>query len=348
MLWRALKSVENGFYIDIGAQDPVMESVSMMFYEKGWRGIHVEPCTEYAEKLRAARPDEIVLQVAVDDSEGDIEFFEIPGTGISTGDSLLAQKYEEDGWPVHKKKVASLPLSNILDQAGNREVHWLKIDVEGMEKQVVSSWGQSKVRPWIVIVESTRPNSQEPSHELWEFMLINSGYDYVYFDGLNRFYIAQERIYLNVHFKYGPCVFDQYISYELKTAREQIEKLCSHQETARFDNQSAGLEARSNHKASKSLEAKTPRHFSLNIPKYSHELYAALRGIAHRQRDLSRFIRRWVYQKSRTENSYSSANRHYSEILAHSTKYNEEILSPRAFEIYKQLSKEITIADATP
>ena len=41
MLWRALGKVENGFYIDIGAQHPVIDSVSKAFYDNGWRGIHV-------------------------------------------------------------------------------------------------------------------------------------------------------------------------------------------------------------------------------------------------------------------------------------------------------------------
>ena len=43
MLWRALGQIEHGFYIDIGAQDPIIDSVSLAFYEHGWRGIHVEP-----------------------------------------------------------------------------------------------------------------------------------------------------------------------------------------------------------------------------------------------------------------------------------------------------------------
>ena len=38
MLWRALKHVENGFYVDIGAQDPLVDSVSLAFYEHGWQG----------------------------------------------------------------------------------------------------------------------------------------------------------------------------------------------------------------------------------------------------------------------------------------------------------------------
>ncbi len=65
ILWRALKHVGRGFYIDIGAQDPVIDSVSLAFYEQGWRGVHVEPVAEYAEKLRKARPDEEVIQAAV-------------------------------------------------------------------------------------------------------------------------------------------------------------------------------------------------------------------------------------------------------------------------------------------
>lgn len=36
MLWRALKNVPDGFYIDIGAQDPVKCSVSLGFHLRGW------------------------------------------------------------------------------------------------------------------------------------------------------------------------------------------------------------------------------------------------------------------------------------------------------------------------
>ena len=65
MLWRALHHVENGHYIDIGAQDPVADSVSLAFYERGWRGVHVEPVPTHVAALRAARPDETVIEAAV-------------------------------------------------------------------------------------------------------------------------------------------------------------------------------------------------------------------------------------------------------------------------------------------
>ena len=68
VLWRALREVENGAYLDIGAHDPVVDSVSKAFYDAGWRGVHVEPEPEAAEKLREARPDETVLEVAKTDA----------------------------------------------------------------------------------------------------------------------------------------------------------------------------------------------------------------------------------------------------------------------------------------
>ena len=43
MLWRALSHVDCGFYIDIGAHHPTIDSVSLAFYERGWTGIDVEP-----------------------------------------------------------------------------------------------------------------------------------------------------------------------------------------------------------------------------------------------------------------------------------------------------------------
>ena len=43
ILNRALEDVESGFYIDIGANDPDIDSVTRYFYEKGWSGIKIEP-----------------------------------------------------------------------------------------------------------------------------------------------------------------------------------------------------------------------------------------------------------------------------------------------------------------
>lgn len=210
ILWRALKHVKKGFYIDVGAQDPVVDSVSLGFYERGWRGVHVEPTPSYAAKLREARPDETVRQCLIDREEGTKIFFFIPGTGLSTGEAANALAHVNSGHKVEEVSVSSTPLSKLLDESRGRDVHWLKIDVEGMEAAVIDSWLPSDVRPWIVVVESTLPTSSEVNHAAWDEQLQEFGYQFVYFDGLNRFYVSDMHPELKEHFGPGPNVFDSF------------------------------------------------------------------------------------------------------------------------------------------
>lgn len=139
VLWRALEHVERGFFIDIGAQDSAADSVSLAFYEQGWRGVHIEPSANYADKLRATRHDEDVIQATVAQEAGD--------------------RFE-----IRSVSGPSQPLSAILSHYGDRDVHWMKIDMDGMEDQAIKSWLPSKTRPWIVVVGSTKQNSVEQSH----------------------------------------------------------------------------------------------------------------------------------------------------------------------------------------
>lgn len=208
ILWRALKHIEVGFYIDVGAQDPIKDSISRGFYEQGWRGVHVEANPFYSERLRESRPDEQVLELAVDRVEGEIAFYEIAETGLSTGDATIAREHEAQGRLVTEILVKSCPLSDILERFRDRDIHWLKVDVEGMEEAVVDGWLPSDVRPWIVVIESTLPGTQEPSSHLWESKLLSLGYVFAYFDGLNRFFVSLEKLELKSAFGAGPNVFD--------------------------------------------------------------------------------------------------------------------------------------------
>src|ERR1700731_3643737 len=164
MLWRTLGHVGNGRYIDIGAQDPLVDSVSLMFYEHGWRGIHVEPTPPYAERLRQARPDEIVIQAAVAAQNRVMSFYEFPDTGLGTGDRKIAEKHINSGFGVREIVVPGITLDEVFSRSSDQEVHWLKIDVEGGEKHALEGWVHSALRPWVVLIESTLPLSQVESH----------------------------------------------------------------------------------------------------------------------------------------------------------------------------------------
>ena len=209
MLRRALNKVARGFYIDVGAQDPIVDSVSMGFYEEGWRGVHVEPVANYAARLRAQRPDELVVQAALGAQRGTLRFFDVVETGLSTADPNLAARHRESGCTVREIEVPCLTLAELMAPYADIDVHWLKIDVEGYETAVLQGW-TSAVRPWVVVVESTAPLTQVASHREWEELVLAHGYAFAYFDGLNRFYIRVDHEELRPAFAHGPSVFDRF------------------------------------------------------------------------------------------------------------------------------------------
>lgn len=209
MLWRALKHVKEGFYVDVGAQHPIIDSVSLAFYEHGWRGVHIEPVPFYANLLREHRPDEVVIQAAIGARQGILTFFEVPETGLSTADREIAHRHKEKSFEVRELMVQGLTLAEALSPFLGKEIHWLKIDVEGYERQVIDGWG-SKIKPWVVVIEGTLPLTQTESYQDWEPLILGLGYTLAYFDGLNCFFVSSEHAELLSAFRYGPTIFDDF------------------------------------------------------------------------------------------------------------------------------------------
>jgi FkbM family methyltransferase len=229
MLWRALHNIESGFFIDIGAQHPIKDSVSKAFSEQGWRGIHVEPVPAYAELLRADRPNDTIVQAIISDRIGISQFYSINGTGLSTARQEIAEKHALLDFPIQPIAVVAITLDDLLDLAPQDDIHWLKVDVEGMEKAVLSGWKHSMRRPWIVVIEATQPGSQTSSFAEWQQLILDKGYRNVYSDGLNRFYLSDKYLELEPRFTFPPNIFDGFqlveqsdYAVELVRAHQQV------------------------------------------------------------------------------------------------------------------------------
>jgi FkbM family methyltransferase len=212
MLWRALKHVQHGFYIDVGANDPTDDSVTKAFYDRGWRGINVEPLKSHHQDLVEARPNDINLLCAAGPQHGQIDIWECDVRGWATASGAVIQKHGQDGHAGIFHRVSLFPLGDICEQYAQAEIHFLKIDVEGFEKDVLHGMNFKKFRPWIVVVEATKPNSTEEIHETWESLIVENNYVFAYADGVNRFYVSAEQSHnlLDV-LRYPPNVFDGYI-----------------------------------------------------------------------------------------------------------------------------------------
>ncbi len=201
MLYRALKHIERGCYVDVGACDPNQDSVTKAFYDRGWRGINIEPVSHWYEKLKSFRPDDINLQVLAWSEPATIRFYEVEDSGLSTIDEQQANRYQADvDCNVARSEKNALPLNTILDEHKFNEIHFLKVDAEGSELQVLSGIDFSRFRPWIIVIESLEPLSDKPAWSKWHHILENQGYAFRYFDGLNRFYTSPDHPELAIHF----------------------------------------------------------------------------------------------------------------------------------------------------
>lgn len=231
VLWRALGGVAGGRYVDVGANHPVIESVTKVFHDAGWTGITVEPLPELAALHRTERPDAFVFEgVAADTSGGTVTLHSVPGTGLSSLLDTVADTHRPS-YDVVDLTVASLRLDDMLEQQGwaGHDIHLVTVDTEGSEAQVLDGFDLRRWRPWVLVVEATAPNSTVQTHGQWEADVLAAGYRFCLFDGLSRYYVADERAEeLAALLSYPACVLDDYVTF---SRQREVEALALERES---------------------------------------------------------------------------------------------------------------------
>jgi FkbM family methyltransferase len=194
VLRRALRDVEEGFYIEVGANDPTVLSISRAFYDAGWRGIAIEPVESLADRFREARPRDLVVQAAITTADTDeVSLHAIDGTGLSTLDDAISERHARSGFESREVRVPARSLTSILEQADVPDaIHFMVVDTEGTEADVLASIDLHRWRPWVLVIEATEPLTTAASHHSWEPGVLESGYELCLFDGVSRFYVASE------------------------------------------------------------------------------------------------------------------------------------------------------------
>lgn len=215
VLYRALREVTEGFYVDVGAADPTIDSVTRALYGRGWHGVDIEAYSVLAQRLRNARPHDEVVECAAGAVEGHITFHQVRDSGLSTTDEAEAAAAAERGFTVTTTTVAVRPLDHILAETvpAGQEIHFLKIDVEGAEEPTLAGIDLRRWRPWIVLVEATRPNTVERTADRWQHHLTAAGYVPAMFDGLNQWFRSPDHPELDEALSYPACPLDDYRRY---------------------------------------------------------------------------------------------------------------------------------------
>lgn len=192
VLDRVFARGRRGFYIDVGANGPVVDSITKHFYDLGWHGINIEPSAQPFQELAAARTRDVNLNVGLSDVAGEGTFYAFEESTISTFSPQSAARLHELGKTSTTLTVPTMTLAEVCAAHVTGTIDFLSVDVEGHEYQVLSGADWKRWRPRVVVVEATEPTTPIPAHERWEQILLDAEYLFATFDGVNRFYVRAE------------------------------------------------------------------------------------------------------------------------------------------------------------
>jgi len=165
-----------GFFIEIGAHNGEYLS-NTLFYEESlnWQGICIEASPLLFAECEKRRKC-LALNYAICNNDGEAEFLELSGDPSAL--SGLIETYDDR----HTKRikthiqtngghsdviiVKTSKLKTILDNNNIKEVHYLSIDTEGSELDILNSIDFEKTFIHIIEVENNYPDKFQPIIDL--------------------------------------------------------------------------------------------------------------------------------------------------------------------------------------
>ncbi len=188
LIHQMLGNKKKGFYIDVGANDPVRFNNTYRFYLQGWRGINVEPNIDLYKQLCRIRKNDININIGVGTAKNKLKFYSFFPHTLSTFSKKGADEYIKQGFTLEREmdiKVESLSEIFRNNIKNNEEIDFLSIDIEGSDLDGLKSNDWSKYRPKIVCVElDAHYGDREESHAIRNY-LKEMGYKMMYDNGLN-------------------------------------------------------------------------------------------------------------------------------------------------------------------
>ena len=143
---------ENGFFIELGANDGLSQSnTAFLEFSKKWKGILIEPSINKFNECKINRPNSTVLNYACvsNDYKHDTIKGDFFGHLMSSVNGERLHNYTT------LTNVPAITLEKILDQFSIKTIDLLSIDTEGYELEILKGLNISKYRPKYMLVEIT-------------------------------------------------------------------------------------------------------------------------------------------------------------------------------------------------
>lgn len=160
LIKRLLKGLytEPGYYVDVGAHDPIRFSTTLHYYMRGWRGINIEPNPDVIQNFNKLRPHDINLNVGVAQQAGQMTYYRFIEPAFNTVCTEQADYAKTKTKLLDIVEIPVEPLEILLNRHLPSEqverLQFINIDVEGFELDALKSNDWSRYRPKLILVEA--------------------------------------------------------------------------------------------------------------------------------------------------------------------------------------------------
>jgi len=188
-------------YLDIGAHHPIALSNTYLFYQKGCKGVCIEPDPLLHSQIKKTRKRDICLNVGAGIShETSADFFVMTSKTLNTFSRDEAERYQKykNQKIEHIIQVPLIPINEIISDYFSFYPNFISLDVEGLDFAILQSLDFKKYRPEVFCVETltyTEDNTETKIQEIIEFM-ISKGY-MAYADTYINTIFVEENIWKN-------------------------------------------------------------------------------------------------------------------------------------------------------
>jgi len=175
----------NGFYVDVGAGEPVSCSNTWQFYKRGWRGLLIEPRKDAVYDLAMFRPGDHIYPVAASNDNGWAQLRLHGSVSSLQGDWNISEQA--------RSFCRTETLGSILAKfpAIRDGCQLCSLDVEGHERQALEGIDWETFHPKVFVIEYAiygASGERADSTDQWEHILHDKGYHRRHTTALNRIY----------------------------------------------------------------------------------------------------------------------------------------------------------------
>lgn len=165
----------NGFFVDIGANDGISCSNSLVLEEGyNWKGICVEPHPLTFKKLLKNRPLSKCFNIGLANENANLEFWAIDGEGqsISGFDKYFSNIHKnrllndvtKNNDKLEKITVQVKRTSDFFNELNTKKIDYLSIDAEGSDFEIIKGIDFNSVQIKLISIEADQCFEEVKEH----------------------------------------------------------------------------------------------------------------------------------------------------------------------------------------